>query len=86
MYSNKNSQDTKRLQKLVEKCWDKNPNKRPTFSEIRNEMDVMMPRLEVADSPFSRHEDCYDNGRESLESRSSEKRAQGHIIIPFSEV
>ena len=79
MYSNENSQDTKRLQKLVEKCWDKNPNKRPTFSEIRNEMDVMMPRLEVADSPeaFPGTGDCYDNGRESSESRSSREESTG---------
>jgi len=74
VYSNDNSKDSKRLVQLAEKCWDKDPNARPTFAEILNEMDVVMPSLEVEDTPesFPGSGDCdADYSGERSDSRTS---------------
>lgn len=74
VYSNDNSRDSKRLVKLTEKCWVADPNVRPSFAEIINEMDAIMPSLGVEDSPESfpgTGDFDADQGRESVSNTSS---------------
>ena len=74
VYSNDNSRDSKRLVKLTEKCWVADPNVRPSFAEIINEMDAIMLSLGVEDSPESfpgTGDFDADQGRESVSNTSS---------------
>jgi hypothetical protein len=81
VYSNDNSRDSKRLAKLTEKCWVADPNVRPSFAEIINEMDAIMPSLGVEDSPESfpgtgdfdadQGRESVSNSRESVSNTSS---------------
>ena len=81
VYSNDNSRDSKRLVKLTEKCWVADPNVRPSFAEIINEMDAIMPSLGVEDSPESfpgtgdfdadQGRESVSNSRESVSNTSS---------------
>lgn len=41
------------LSKLIQQCWDEDPNLRPSFSEITVELEGMLPHPQVKLTSFS---------------------------------
>lgn len=41
-----------KLLELMQRCWDENPSKRPTFTEITSELEDLQRGVEVSNSSF----------------------------------